>query len=127
MSDSPSDPIFPPLLHACAQGDLERAKTVAFALVSAYDHEIADAEVRRYAELIGGDAAAFRALATAMKADLEHASDWVRAELARSRENADEVIRAARVAMISDDRLRPREEVALNLVAVAVGLDPDAV
>ena len=121
---------FDALLDACTDDPAVHARTAAFALVTAYDHEVSEREVARYVELVGGDAPAFGALATAMKGDLDRATAWVLAVLATSDRDAvavDEVLEAARAAVVADEEIRPREELALRLVAQALGVDADAV
>lgn len=129
MSGPNSDlpPGFDALLDACAEDVPSRARTVAFALVTAYDHEVSDLEVDRYVSSLQGDGEAFRALALAMKRDLDGATVWSRGYLADARTDAAqvaEIVQAARSAAVADERLTRREEVALHLVAVAVGMDP---
>jgi len=123
-------PSFDSLLDAVSADRAVRARTIAFALVTAYDHDVSDAEVERFTQLIGGAGEAFRALATTMKRDLDGATEWARGYLAEARGEADSVqpiVEAARVAAIADSQLAEREEIALRIVAVAVGLDPDDV
>lgn len=119
---------FDALLDACTDDPETHARTAAFALVTAYDHEVSEREIARYVELVGGDGPAFGALATAMKDDLDRATAWMMAVLAttdRDRVNVDAILDAGRAAIVADEEIRPREELALRLVAQALGLDPD--
>lgn len=123
-------PSFDSLLDAVSDDRGVRARTIAFGLVTAYDHDVSDSEVERFTQLIGGDGEAFRALASTMKRDLDGATAWARGYLADERGDADAIraiVEAARVAAIADSQLAEREEIALRVVAVAVGLDPDDV
>ncbi|MCA9604032.1 MAG: TerB family tellurite resistance protein [Myxococcales bacterium] len=126
MDDAPIS--FDALLDACTDDPETHARTAAFALVTAYDHEVSDREVARYTELVGGDGEAFAALARAMKDDLDRATAWMMAVLAttdRDRVHVDAILDAGRAAVVADEEIRPREELALQLVAQALGLNPD--
>ncbi|MCB9597061.1 MAG: TerB family tellurite resistance protein [Sandaracinaceae bacterium] len=121
---------FDALLDACTDDPGTHARTAAFALVTAYDHEVSEREIARYVELVGGDGPAFGALATAMKEDLDRATAWMMAVLAtmeRTEVRVEEILSAGRAAIVADEEIRPREELALRLVAQAIGLDPDDV
>jgi len=123
-------PSFDSLLDAVSDERATRARTIAFALVTAYDHDVSDHEVERFGQLIGGDGEAFRALATTMKGDLDGATEWARGYLADERGDpraTRAIVEAARIAAIADAQLAEREEIALHVVAVALGLDPDEV
>jgi hypothetical protein len=128
VPDGPTS--FDALLDACTDDPTTHARTAAFALVTAYDHEVSDREIARYTELIGGDGGAFEVLARAMKDDLDRATAWMMAVLAttdRTTVNVDAILAAARAAIVADEQVRPREELALRIVASALGLDPAAV
>jgi len=119
---------FDALLDACTDDPETHARTAAFALVTAYDHEISEREIARYVDLIGGDGEAFGKLATAMKDDLDRATAWMMAVLAttdRGQVNVDAILAAGRAAIVADEEIRPREELALRIVAQALGVDPD--
>ncbi len=128
------DPTFDELLARCGGDPIVRAQTVAFALVTAYDHDVSDLEVGRYVELLrereapsGALGDAFEELARAMQADLDAATQWARGALKAHRHD-DAVVQAAaqaaRVAAVADAELAPREEVAMTIVAQALGLIP---
>lgn len=117
------------LLAACGEPPEVRAATVAYALVTAYDHDVAELEIGRYLQLVHGDDAsagpAFAALAKAMQADLDAATRWATRSLAQFRHDdtlVQAAAEAARVAAVADAELAPREEVAMKIVADALGL-----
>ena len=122
------------LLEGCASGDSARGQTAAFALVTAYDHDISELEVGRFVEYMldrserspAKLAEGFSHLAEAMKKDLDGATHFVTGLLTPLRHDPtliEEVVRAARVAAVADTELQPREEVALKVIGEALGTE----
>ena len=125
MSDE--GPSFDELLAACADDPVSRAVTAAYALVTVYDYEVSDLEVDRWVELVGGDGDAFRALAQALKERMDATTVWAASVLSEVRGDpaaVERVVNAARLAVVADEALERREEVAVALVAEALGIDP---
>ncbi len=113
-----------------------RLEALAYALVSAYDGDIADAERARFVDVVGDRipgprdtlAAAFEALAGALRDRLDAFEPEAIEMLEAAREDdalADRVLAAARRAVVADEILAAREEVAVARIAHAIGRDPN--
>jgi tellurite resistance protein TerB len=120
--------------------DLLRAVAGAFAAIACADGELAEAEVERFIETaITSDAlpkvdakrleASFRDLCQAFFTDVEEGRTRAFAALDRVKDDprkAELVIRAAQIAVVADERLRPVEENTLREICQRLGLDPAA-
>lgn len=110
--------------------------TAAFALVACYDHDVAQVETDRFANLVRefvDDASlpavvdAFSDLTTHMLRDFDEGRKQVLEIVAASRGNrarSQRIIRAAQAAIVADEVLDEREELALADLCEALGLDP---
>jgi tellurite resistance protein len=117
---------------------LLRAVAGAFALVACADGELAEAEVGRFLALVRGHEAlrsvatadleeAFRALTSAFRESYVLGERKATDVVARVRHDAAQVelvIRGAQIAIVADEVLEEVEEVALQRVCFALGVDP---
>ncbi|MEM9493323.1 MAG: TerB family tellurite resistance protein [Myxococcota bacterium] len=117
---------------------LLRAVSGAFAAVACADGVLDEKEVDMFLDMVRDsnaftrvDLAAleqhFRNLATAILGDFEAGRKRALEEIAAARGNDKHtalVVSAAQIAIVADEKLRAREEVALRQICEVLGLDP---
>ncbi len=117
--------------------DVVKAVVAAFALVTVYDDDVAEAEIGRFVEHISDLSEVpprtaetlFVELTDAMRANRDAAEQAVLEYVTAVKDEPDaakKVQQAARIAAVADVHLDVRETVILQSIAEALGVDPDS-
>ena len=117
--------------------DVVKAVVAAYALVTVYDDDVAEAEVGRFVEHISELSEVpprtaetlFVELTDAMRADRDAAEEAALGYIRAVKDEpgaASKIQKSARIAAVADVHLDVRETVILQSIAETLGVDPEA-